>query len=104
MKLIIIILLLYVNLFLSAYDNNNNKVLYVTTKMNLDLIESIGDINHILALNDFYEDIKDIKYDIKYPPSKKILEQYHLIDENGDVHSAIRDIFNNNNNNNDDDL
>ena len=87
-----LLLILYLCSIIHAY--NNNQVLYVTTKMNLDLIESIGDGNHQLALYDFYADLHDINYDINYPPSKKILEKFHLIDENGNVHSAIRDAFN----------
>jgi hypothetical protein len=62
--------------------------------MNLGLLQANrGDMVSTLALSDFYENVKDPSYKIDYPPSKKILESFGLLDCYGNVHQVIREAF-----------
>lgn len=69
---------------------------YVATKTKIKALQQqagMGDLISALAVYDFYGNMRDPHYKIEAPFSKRLLEKFDLIDNNGRVSQATREAF-----------
>ena len=80
----------------SAVDkkSEHDRTLYSATQMNLEFLLKQG-MDGQLAVYDFYQQLKNPKHNISYPPAVKMLRQFELLElDTNDIRAAIRDAFN----------